>query len=418
MPLKKIRRLIASDTSKDSLMSVSGQGIAAIAGFVFTAIATNVVSLQEFGYFSLALATATIVKDMVDPALNAALVKFVPLSRGSAEQITRYVIKIKVAYFGIVLGFGFLFAGVLSEVIFKVEWQFLLIMTLATAATLSTGSLISGFLQAHKEFFLDSVFVALQPLLRLVLLGVAIWFGYMGVIELLVVNAVAYLIVIGLFASRITYEFVSGEVTSTSKNSANTFIRPLTLSTITGTLIDRVGLYITNYLLGPAAVGVLAVIMRLFIPAQQIAGVLQSVFGTRFASFTNDLQAKIYLKKGLLVILPIALVAIGTIPFAGIILRVFGEQYGVGAWALRLITLGFVAFLFQVPFIGKILYYKSRADILVKISFIQLILVVIFEWVLIQVFGLNGAAGAITITMITISGLYMFAAQKATKREA
>lgn len=410
------KKLLKSDTSKDSLLSISGQGVAAISGFIFTAIATNAISLREFGYFSLALATAAIIKDVIDPAINATMVKFVPISKESAEQITRYVIKIKLLYFGLVLGVGFLFATFFSQLIFKTEWPFLMVMTLITAATLSTGALLSGFFQSHKEFLNDSLFVSAQPLLRLLFVSLAIWVGYTGVIEFLVVNVLAYLVVIGLFASRITYEFISGEVEPTTQSSANSFIRPLTASTIIGTLIDRVGLYITNYLLGPEAVGVLAVIMRLFIPAQQIAGVLQSVFGTRFARFTSDKQVNEYIKKTLLVITPVATGALLTMPIAGLILGVFGKEYIFGTGVLRIITLGFIGFLFQVPFVGKLMYYKNRVDILVIISLIQLVLVTALDWVLITWWGLIGAGIAISTTMISVSFLYVITSNLVTKR--
>lgn len=413
MRLIRAARLLArSDTSKDSFYGITGQAVAAIAGAVFFAAAARLVSLEEFGLLSLAIATAAIIKDVIDPSLNSALIKFISHSKTSAKQITRYVFKIKLIYFSLILGLGFLIPGILSQIIFRQNLPFLMLLTLVTSATMSISAMISGFLQGHKMFLKDSAFVAAQPVVRLLLLMVIMYFGWTSLTALVVVNIGGYLFVTAFFASIITAEFLMGDIPQSMRQSTNQFIGPLTISTITGTLTDRVGLFITNYLLGPAQVGLLAAVLRLFIPAKQIAGVLNAVFGSRFARFITNKQADTYLRKSLFMMIPLGLTAMVGSLFAPLILQLmYGQAYVHAAVILQLITLGFVAFLIQVPFVAKLVFYKGRTDVVVWISIVQFILTMGLNWWLIGQLEILGAAIAMMATMISVAVIYGWVTQ-------
>src|SRR5690606_14681461 len=104
MKLISFAKLLKSDTTKDSFYSISGQAVAAISGAAFFAFAARLISLTDFGILSLSLATSAIIKDIIDPSLNSALIKFISQGKDTAKHVTRYVFQIKLLYFGVVLG--------------------------------------------------------------------------------------------------------------------------------------------------------------------------------------------------------------------------------------------------------------------------------------------------------------------------
>ena len=91
-------------TLKDSLASMTGQVSAGILGAVFFAVSARLLGAEEFGIFSLALATAVIIKDIIDPGINSLLLRFVPASEPYSKALSfiKYALFLKIAYFAIV----------------------------------------------------------------------------------------------------------------------------------------------------------------------------------------------------------------------------------------------------------------------------------------------------------------------------
>jgi O-antigen/teichoic acid export membrane protein len=394
----------SSSTGKDSTYSLIGYAVAAVMGAVFYAIAFRLMGASLFGIFSLSLTTAAILKDILDPSLNTTLIRFRPKFT-EPYQVVRHVLRLRLIYFGIIGGIGLLIPGILSRLIFRVDLPILFVLTILTAMVLSWGSFISGFLQSHKRFMADGVFVSSQPLFRLIFLGFAIYLHKTDILSMVIVNGLAYVVTDLVAMKVVDLKQLIGKIPADVSSTTNKFLVPMTFSSLTGTLTDRIGLYIINYLLGPASVGLLSATLRLFIPVQQITGVLSSVFGSRFASFTNSKDTKNFHKKTLLLTvgMAIALVIIGLFS-KPLLLLIYGAQFTPAVPIFQILCIAFAIFLTQTSFTAKLLYSKGRSDLMARISLVQLITTISLNLILIPIFHLYGAAIAL-VGVLLISSL-------------
>ncbi len=403
MPINKLLTLSKSQTAKDSLVSFSGQVSAGIFGAIFMALAARVLGKESFGIFSLALATAVIIKDIVDPGLNSVLLRFVPAQKDqkTANAFIRYAWVVKTIYYSVLIPLALIFSRFLSTIIFKRFYQNLIPLTLVLTLALSYAALVSGMFQSKKRFTADAFFTASQPLLRLTFLILLFSFHQISVQSLIIINFTAYFIITAIAIYNLTPQFIYSKLNPSQKSQANKFMAPVMLSTATGTLTDRINLYITNQYTNPAQVGLLAAAIQLFVPTKQIAGSMSNVFGSRFSGLTSDAQAFQYLKKTLFLVIFLALGLVSTGLIANpLISLIFGHEYLPAVTAFRILTLAFGLFLIQVPFSSMLMYYKGRSDILAHLAILQLITTFVTNIYLIPKLGINGAAWAFFVTIL------------------
>lgn len=399
----KLIKLTKSQTAKDTLASSLGQVFGAIGGAIFFAISARLLSVAEFGIFSLSLASAVILKDILGPAINSSLLRFVPSqdNHKSADEFIKYAGLLLIGYFFVTIPFFLLFQRTASLLIFKQVIFGLLPLTLILAVAFSYGSFISGVYQARKQFSRDAVYVISQPVIRLIILALVYYTSAISINSLLLVNITAYFLIstIGLWDIKPT--FFSANISKSTRSKTNNFFPPLALSTGLATVTDRASLYITNYLTSAIQVGLLSVVNGLFTPTKQIAGTLNNVLGSRFSSFTHPDQTKSYLFKAISLTSLMALgLASTSLVAKPIIQLIYGSQYLAAVPVFRVFTLAYAVFILQIPFSSLLLYQKGRSDVVAAISVIQFVSTIILNIFFIKSHGLMGAAFAFLLVMI------------------
>ena len=418
--LEKILTALRTQTLRDTGISFLGQATASIAGLGFFVFTFRLLGERDFGIFSLAYSTAVILKDFVDPAINAAMMRFVPSApnKHEADKYIKYAGLFKVSYFIVVIPLLLLFSRPFSLLVFKQQLLGLIPIILITAAGLSFAAFLSGVMRARKQFALESIYTFSQPLIRLILLGCLYLFNSISVVSVLTINVTAYLVTSAIVFYVISHDFVYVKLTTKTKKMVNKFLPPMVMASTTGTITDRVNLYITNYYLDLSSVGTLSAITRLFTPVPQLAGALDSVLGTRFSSFNTAQNANRYLKKAVAMSLLVGLGLIGSNLVINPILGFFGPNVRSHKLVFTTLTVGYSLFLMQVPFISKLLYFKGRADLMARVSLIQFVCTIIFNILLIPQFGLLGAGlASIAIYTVSLSVVIMMSSFAVVSRE-
>ena len=418
MTINRITKLIKSSTARDSSLTIVGQISSAIVGAFFFAITARVLTITQFGIFSLALSTAVILKDILGPSINACLLRFVPGQKTNiAHQYTKYMGLIIISYYAIVTPIFLIFNRFFSFVIFKQYIFSLIPIIIAIAISLSLAAYISGIFQARREFLSDSIFTIAQPAVRLALLLLIIYLNIVSIQTLLVINLTAYILVAAVSLYVLKPEFFMVKITKPTTIAANKFLPPMILSTGLSTLTDRINLYMINFFTGAAQVAHLATVSSLFTPTKQISGALGSVLGSRFASFDNQDSVSTYLKKSLLLTSVMAAGLVSMSFFAKpIITIIYGQQYAVAAPIFVTFTLAYGIFIFSVPFTSILLYYKGRSDVLASISALTLITTIIANFIFIPKHGALGAAYAL-LAVIILNSLLIAIFSLTTKRK-
>lgn len=412
MPIKRLLPLLQTQTAKDSAISFSGHISASLAGAVFFALAFRALGVAEFGIFSLAYATAVILGDFIDPAVNATLMRFIPGSpKNIAHSFIKHTLNLKVLYFLIIIPIGLIFASQFSLLIFQERLMAIIPLILITAATISFAAFISGVMRAQKLFLTEAIYTFAQPLLRLALMIIIMYLGVVSVQTVLFTNIAAYLTISAIGFYFITPEFLKSPIPAATKHQTTKFLPAMVVSATTGTITDRINLYITNYYVNLASVGLLSAVTRLFTPIPQLAGSLDSVLGSRFAGFTTTDQARTYLLKALGISSFLAFGLLGSnlvIKYIGLLM--YGPEFLQALPLYRIFSVGYSLFLLQTPLSSRLLYYLGRADLIAKLSLIQLVTTVAFNLLLIPRMGLIGAAWAMVavfsvsiVTLITMN---------------
>jgi teichuronic acid exporter len=399
--------LLRSQTAKDSTVSFLGQFIAGLFGAVFFALSGRILSLTDFGLMSLSLTTAVIIKDILDPAVSTTLLRFVSGREHSTEALAtaKYLFILKLKYFLVIAPVLILLHPLFSAVIFKQPAFVLIILTVVNAFVMSLATFISGYLQATKRFGVDGVLTALQPIIRLIGVLILIFFSIKNVYWFLGASLGAYLLIALLGFIYITPKFLFSKEKLTDKRAVNSFLPHMVFSTLTGTLADRVNLYLINFFSNPTQVGLFFAAMQLFIPVKQLAGSLTNVFGTRFASFTNKHQEKAYLNKSLLLVTFLSCgLLLAAVIAKPLLFIVYGQKFLPVIPVFQILCVGFTVFIMQTPFSAILLYSKGRADLVARIGIVQLLAVTVFNFLLIPLWQLNGAAIA-TVLLLAITAL-------------
>lgn len=414
----RLTSLLHRPTLKDSVISIAGQVSAGLLGAVFFAIAARLLGVQDFGLFSLALATAIILKDIIDPGINAVLLRFVPAHRHTpqAASYIKYAALIKLGYFTLIIPPLLIFHRPLSLLIFKQPTLSLIPLTLALTLSLSLGFFISGIFQSHRRFLADAIFTISQPLLRLILLFGLYLTGSISVQALILTNLSAYLLVslVALFA--LSLDFWKAHTPASVKTDTHGFLPPVILSTASNTLSDRVSLYLTNHFTSPFEVGILSSATQLFTPAKQIAGSLSNVLGTRFAAYKEPSQVLAYLRQSTALCLFLGLGLASTAIIAHpIVALVYGVDFLPAVPLFRLLAIAFGIFIFQVPFTSLLLYHHGRSDLLAKLSLVQLVLTFVANLYFLPRFGVIAAAYAFLTVMLINAALTVYLALAITR---
>lgn len=412
-------KLAKSDTLKDSAFSTSGQFGAALLGAVFIALVARSLGLINFGIYSLSISTAVILKDVLDPAVNAALVKFIPLTQASDKGgVSRYLFSIKLLYYLVLLPLILVGSISISKLIFGEAMVALLLLTLVLSLSLSLATFISGMFYSRKLFRAEAIYAIGQPLLRMLML-LGLWAtGYVNVYTVILIGVVTYFsgFILGLL--YLGKDCLVGQIPDANKKSIKRFLPYFALSTATGTLNDRVNLFITNHMIGLSGVGVLSSLGQLFTPTKQIAGVVSNVLGTRFAAFSSKQQVDQYMKKalGLCVLMASVLVASSMLS-RPIIMFIFGSEFESAIPVFFWFTLAYGLFILQVPFAAKLVYYLGRTDWAAIAAGVQLIASVVLNLALLPVYGIIGASYALVGVMFVYSLFVATASMFLEKRE-
>ena len=400
--IAKIKSLVSSSTARDSAFGFAGNLSAAILGAFFFALTARSLGPKDFGLFSLALITAAFIKDLLSPVIGAGLLRFVPSNQGQkANGYVKALAVISLSYFAVVLPIFILFSKFFTTIIFKEHRFALLHLTLITSLVYFIGSFLSTWLQAQRRFKIDAVLTFSQPLLRLAGYFLLLYSSDITIQSLLVVNIAAYLIIsmIGIFI--IKTNFIKSKIDSQTKSNIQNFIPPLVLASLSGTATDKISLYITNFFTTTIQVGLLAAVSRLMIPAQQLAGAMSGVFGSRFSNFATKQEADKYLLKAFMLSGLVFLgMIVATLFSKPIILLIYGASYIKSNTVFKLLTIGFGLFVLNTPFTAYLLYFKSRSDVAALLSFIQMLLTIILGYLLIPRLNIVGAGISLVLTML------------------
>jgi O-antigen/teichoic acid export membrane protein len=121
--LEKLNKLIATATFRQSILTTFAVGINGVLGVCFFILVARFLGPAEFGIFSIAIATISMIADIADFGTNTGIVRFIPKylneKTTDAYKLLKLSLEIKAVVWLIVLIVGISSASLIAELILK-----------------------------------------------------------------------------------------------------------------------------------------------------------------------------------------------------------------------------------------------------------------------------------------------------------
>jgi len=400
-------KISSTATFRHSLVTFIGTVINGGLGAAFYIVVARFLGPSTYGLLSVSLVTLTLVSDIGDLGTSTGLVRFVGKyvysEPGKAYRFLKLGLKIKLFVGLFIMILGWIFAPYIAGVIFsKVE----LTTPLRIAFIGSAGYLLFTFatsvLQALQRFWAWSGLQIASNGLRLILVILIFYLGFLGVNSALILNTVlAYL---GFLVS-ILLLLPKGFIKVNNENSVAKelfhYNKWVTLFAAVSAIGARLDTFISARLLTAVEIGIYAAASQLVQIVPQIVVAISTVVAPRMAGM-GDIKALLsYMKKVQIMVLGLAFLGLASIPVViYIIPLLYGNAYLESIPAFIILLIGMLAFTISIPVHNSIFYYFSYPKFFFFLSVAHLLLVAILGFTFIPIYGVIGAALTFSIGQI------------------
>jgi len=395
--LVKIKDLFYTDTGRDTLIVFTGTFANVIVGGIFFILAPRLLGPSHYGLFSTVVATTLLATAIANFGLDTAILRF---AKKNSKQINT-ILSLALKYY-VILGFstsliGFFIAPYLAFFLGKQELgELFRIGFLGIFFMLLSNFFVAG-LQAKREFLKASIVNLSANLTRLLVVLIAFNSFFHGLYFLTAIFFFAPFI--SVIVGKLYLPF---QIKIPQKEISQDFVK-YNFWVASALIISSIPF--DNYLLlkiaGPDQTGLYSAPFKLLTFAYQFGGNFTRVLASRFASFDTNQKTKEFILKTI----PFPLVfAVGLITIFAIAkpltILLFGEEFIGAVNLLRILSVGFIFFIFSTIPSSLILYYFGKSNISFVITFARYVLFVILLGLLIPQFQAQGAAFAFSLSEI------------------
>lgn len=399
--------LSKSVTFKNTLLTIISVGINGLLGAAFFILVARFLGPEDFGLFSVVIATTALIADIADFGTNTGIVRFVPyylkIKSDDAYRLLKLSLEIKGLIWLTILILGLFSAPTISKIVFnKPELTFPLQMGLLGVGGAMFFSFTQSTLQAFEKYKYWSAINITANFFRLVIVIVLIFSNFADLNSSLFIYLVLpfFGFMIGLYFLPIKNILASNKETRMFKN-LRAFNFSVGIFTVIAAVSGRLDTYIAARVLKIEEVGIYGAAVQLNSFILQIIGAIGVVVAPKIASFDTFGKMLSYFKK---LQLMVCLLAFGLLLGSPLALIFIPWFYGDSYQALPLIFLiyffGMLIYLMSVPIHTVIFYYYSRPQFFIYTAIGHLLLVFFVGNYLAINYGLIGLTIAVCLGMV------------------
>lgn len=402
--MERLKKLLLSQTIKDTLISFLGLGFAAAVGFAATVILARTLGPEQFGILSAISALITIVCSMGDLGIASALINFIPKLKEKRSVLisTSLSFEILVGIFIFIL-FS-LFAIYNTSVIpGSVRGQLLI------AGFLSVNYLFLGFAQgiftAERRFWGYSFSQIIDAGVKIVIIYTLLSISRLSIETALLANVISTLLTLIIIFGK---EFLKTKLSIDNGIFLKivTFAKWIAVTRIFSVFISRIDVILLNLLSSSFQAGIFAAANRITLLFSLIVSSLSAVINPRFSGFNNGGMVTSYIKKLIgLISLASLLMLISALFAKPIIDTVFGDKFVSAIPVFQSLTVAMIPFMFSLAVTPALIYTFNENHFVAQITAFQVILMVILEIFLIPKLGAFAPAIALGLTNIVATVL-------------
>jgi len=399
-------RSASTTTFKNSFVSFAGTGITGILGVIFYAFVARSLGPNEYGVFSVTVATIALLSSITNVGLDTGLLKFV--SRDAHTQslkpvrITKLAFEIKIAMWLLVLVFGWVLMPTVANVVLnKPELLVPFRIALFGVGATMLSSFATTLLQAHSRFLswsIVNIFSNLTRLIIVVVIGTTIGLNLYATLW----AYIGVMFIVFLFKIITDFKFLKVQGEWKYFVEFMSFNKWIAVFTVIAAIGSRIDTYLAARFMSLTDVGIYSVGVSLVGFITQIVLALGSVVATKLSNKSRP-EFLLYFKKLQLFvgILTVIGILIG-IPIGALIIPlVYGSSYAASVIPFSILLVAQAIFLFAVPVHTSVIYYFSYPKLFVYITLFRLALTFIVGLVLIPQYQAVGAAISVLIGNIS-----------------
>lgn len=408
---EKFINLLKKKALQDTSLIYLGSLLNGVSLLLVNIFLGRVLEKDLFGIFSLCIMVLTTVAEMSDFGLNGGLLRFAPYylankELGKVKQLVKTIWRWRVWMSFILTLVGILTAPWIAKYVLN---NLQVVLYLAFSFLGIGGVVLVGFasayLQASKNFLMNSLVQSLKGILRLL---------FILLIFILGVNSLAWYIFIYIAIPWVlfllTYKYLpkgfrSAQVEVEVKQKINTQLSKfsfwLTISSLSAILSSRVDQVMLSHLMGLNQVATYAMAFQ-FVYIFSLA--IQSITGVLVPK-VNSLQTSqdlyLFFIRVLKWMFPIALSAVFLVFISQyVIYFIFGQKYLASVPVYMFLSYSIILGFFSIPPSLVVIAFNKTSLIAVS-AFLQLVINFILNLWLIPKFGIMGAAYTFSIGIAT-----------------
>lgn len=388
------KKLLFSDTGKDTLVVFIGTLINIISGGLFFILAPRLLGPSNFGIFSTVVATGLLATAIANFGIDTGILKF---AKNNLQANAVFSLALK-SY--IILGVTIAIVGYfLSQPIAQFLGQTQITILLQVAFLFTIFLLFTNFyvaaLQSKREFAKASIINIASNVTRFLLLITSAYFFTIG---LLFITLLFFSVtIISVFIGNMLLKFEYQQKTNLKIMTFYKYNIWIALSLILASVpFDNI---ILLKISGPIQTGLYAAPFKILTFAYQFGGNFTRVLAPRFSSFDTDEKARSFSIKtfGFVIVFVLAFLLLILISNP-VVKLLFGSNYIQAVPILQILAIGFMFFFASTIPSSIILYYFGKSIISFVITVLRYLVFVILLLILVPDQNAIGAAFAFTLS--------------------
>ena len=374
--MHRIKKILATQTIKDSFVVFIGLGVTAFLGFIYTIVMARVLKPDFFGVFSAVTSLVAIVYSFGDLGVGPAIIHFLPKHPENEKKLINSSFWFQFLIGSIIVILFFTLSGYSNIFVPKsLPEHFILV------GVLSFNYLLIGWSQAiftaKKKFLSFSFSQIIDSVIKIIIVFWLLRVSNLSISTAIIANFVstifAFLFTFGKSLLKIKPEFDAHTF-----NSIFHYSKWIAVSRLFSVFFSRVDIILLNLLASSFAAGIFAAASRITLLFAMIVSSLGSVVNPRFSEFKSKAETVDYIKKLFLLITGVSAIVLFTVAFARpIIITVFGVSFAESVKVFQLLAISMIPFLYSVIFTAAILYTFRQPQFYAFTTFLQFAIVLV-----------------------------------------
>lgn len=393
-----MRNLIFSRTAIDTYFVLTGNLFTIIFSFLFTVLTVRLLSLADFGIFSVLLTLLLLIAEIADMGIGNSLSYFLPKLKNNLIKRLSFV---KAAFLLQLIIIVFLVSIIiltspfLAQIVFH-QQDVVYLITIVALLGIPFSSWLNFFqycLSAIEKFIKVAVVSASSSFLRLIFLLILIVFSKISLASIVWIQVLSFILASFFAFSLVGFDFLANKLSFNNLRKIFFFASFLGTARTLTAVASKLDLVMLIALSDAYETGLYATAVKVISVYPLVAGSLTTVIAPKISAIAQPAQLYSFIKKVTLVTLGL----IGTIIVFMIIAQpfmmiVFGPKVALAVPMLRLLLLAMIFLVSSIPAVGVAVYYLHKPFILTINSFLQLIIVIVGNLLFIPYWGGIGAA--------------------------